>query len=157
MEKSGKKGSMAPVVSRPSQVEEYVPKILHFTFQRPYSDPVPFFSDEPVTLGDFAASGDLDRVRELLEKGVDPNGVDENRITALHMAADRGNLEIVQLLLNSGANVNAQDINEDTPLHNAALCGHREVVSLLLDKGANRDLKNSSGELAGDHLDFSTL
>lgn len=163
MEKSGKKGAMVPVVSRPTE-EEFV--LIQFLFSPPFtpfipsSDPLTslfVFREDPVTLGDFAAAGDVDRVRDLLDKGADPNTIDENRITALHMAADRGNSVIVQMLLNAGANVNAQDINDDTPLHNAALCGHKEVVELLLNKGADRNLQNSSSETAGTHMDLSSF
>jgi ankyrin repeat protein len=114
-------------------------------------------SIEPTTICDFAANGDLERVQILLEKGADPNFVDDNGLTALHMAADRGHIEITRLLLNQGANVNAQDLNGDTPLHNACLCEHKDIIVLLLGKGADKSTKNTSGETPIDAFDFSTL
>lgn len=44
-----------------------------------------------------------------LEKGVEPNLVDYDKRTALHLAASEGCEEIVVLLLEKGADVNSTD------------------------------------------------
>jgi cytohesin len=84
-----------------------------------------------------AYQGDLDKVRDYLEKGTDANTVDAFGATPLHYAARQGHLELVKLLIAKGADVNAKNKNNFTPLHWAAGGGHMDVVALLIEKGAN--------------------
>ena len=92
-----------------------------------------------------AAEGDVKRVRELLEKGADPNARDENGVTPLHLAAYWGRVEIVKLLLEYRADQNAKDKFGVTPLHRAAYMGHVEVVKLFLKHGTNPNVQNKDG------------
>jgi hypothetical protein len=100
---------------------------------------------------DTARTGDTDKIRELLAKGV-PVDVREdfcvhylqNEQTALMYAAGEGHLEIVRLLLKAGANVNAtdkmmsgEDGGEKTALHYAASQVNLAVVEELLNAGAD--------------------
>ena len=129
-----------------------------------------------------AEEEDVDALRDLLEKGVDPNAIDirwlcrddfcqiygENE-TALHISAERGYVEIVKQLIKAGANVNAVyavtagDAGGDfTPLTNAAQGGHAEVVKLLLEAGVDANSKANNfycltalgHALAGGHADI---
>lgn len=87
----------------------------------------------------FAAvrAGDLERVKALLEAGVDVNTKYRYGTTALFPACDRGHTEIVKLLLERGAEVNVQDtFYRATPLTWASSKGHTEIVKMLLEKGA---------------------
>jgi ankyrin repeat protein len=70
----------------------------------------------------------LDVVKELLERGANPNLRNSAGQTPLTFAAGRGFAEIVSLLLSKGGNPNDQDDNGDTPLHRAAFFGQTDVV-----------------------------
>ncbi|KAG9401649.1 Retinoic acid induced 14 [Aphanomyces cochlioides] len=82
---------------------------------------------------DFRASagrGHLDRVRELMTTGCDPNAKDGYGWTALHYAADHGVVEVVDAL--ARVDLDAQDVAGWTPLMCAAAHGHVAVMSRLL-------------------------
>src|SRR5258708_2635266 len=100
---------------------------------------------------DAARTGDADKVRELLAKGV-PVDVREdfcvhyvqNEQTALMYAAGAGHLEVIRLLLTAGASITAVDKNmsrEDdgaqTPLHYAARQTNIAVIEEFLNAGAD--------------------
>ena len=57
-----------------------------------------------------AASGDVDRVQELIDSGMDVNYPDENQMTALHHAAMHARDKVIKALIERGANVNATDL-----------------------------------------------
>jgi hypothetical protein len=87
-----------------------------------------------------ASAGDLAKVKELLDKGVDVNAANHYGGTALAFACDKGHTEVVRLLLERGANANAKDTFYNlTPIGWAAQKGHRDIVRLLLEKGAAAD------------------
>ena len=78
---------------------------------------------------------DAATVRQLLERGADPNIADESDVTPLHLAVE--DLEKTRLLVDKGADVNARSVSGRTPLLIAAgIPGATEVATLLLDKGA---------------------
>jgi ankyrin repeat protein len=98
-----------------------------------------------IDLHSAASAGDVKRVKELLEKGADPNARDENDNTPLHLAASWGHVGIVKLLLGHGANLNAQNKYGRTPLHKAAYWNRVDVVRLLLEHGANPNVQDIDG------------
>ena len=57
-----------------------------------------------------AARGDVDRVQELIDSGMDVNSPDENQMTALHHAAMHARDKVIKALIERGANVNATDL-----------------------------------------------
>jgi ankyrin repeat protein len=107
---------------------------------------------------DAATSGDVSRVRELLERGV-PVDVLDNRDapmgkTALMHAAKNGHLDVVKVLLEASANVSAKDKAVPTfpeithahqPLHYAAMGGNLGVINSLLAASADVNALNTFG------------
>uniref|UniRef100_A0A7S2V7L6 Uncharacterized protein n=1 Tax=Entomoneis paludosa TaxID=265537 RepID=A0A7S2V7L6_9STRA len=105
---------------------------------------------------DAAWAGDLEKVKELLESGVDveTRTEDNQGQTPLHWAIMAGQLEVVQYLVEQkGANVEAQTNYGATPLHWASLYGKLEVVQYLVEHGANVEAKSTDGWTA---LDMAT-
>lgn len=89
--------------------------------------------------------GDLEKVEQLLEKGVTPDARDRYGGSALESAAQAGFTEIVQLLIEKGADVNSRGQLGGTPLIVAATQGRVESVRLLLKAGADVKAKAETG------------
>ena len=90
-----------------------------------------------VSIHTAATLGDAQRMRNLLEKGVDINSRDKNGRTPLHAAASTKHKEVAELLISTGADVNAQDKRNYTPLFYAIFSNDANMVELLLSKGAD--------------------
>ena len=100
-----------------------------------------------------AREGDVEKVRQYLDAGVDPNVVPveeefdffpEEGFAPLHWAALEGHIEVAQLLLARGADVNVVAIGT-TPLHLSVEYGHLEMVELLIEQGADIDAPGNAG------------
>lgn len=78
-----------------------------------------------------ATQGDLDLVRISLATGKDPNSMDYDKRTALHLAASEGHVEVVRYLLDRGASPEVRDRWGGTPLSDAERGAHDSVVALL--------------------------
>jgi hypothetical protein len=89
--------------------------------------------------------GDILTVKELIEKGVDPNAQTKLGKSPLHMAATKEETEITSLLIASGADVNAEDQNGKTPLMEAAFAGRRANAEVLLSAGAKVNAIDENG------------
>jgi len=89
--------------------------------------------------------GNVQKVKEFLEQGIQVNTKGVYEKTPLHFAADQGHMDVVELLLAAGADVNAQDDGGLTPLHYAAPTGRKEVAELLIGKGADVNSKDKQG------------
>jgi len=98
----------------------------------------------------------VERVKELLEKGADPNTQDEKGRTPLYWAASEGHVDVVRLLLERGVDPNTQDEFGDTPLHEAAYKGRVDVVELLLVRGADPNVKDGDGKTPLDSTHSSS-
>lgn len=95
-------------------------------------------------------NGDLALIEALLEKGANPNAVNNAGVTALHTAcrstADNEALsQIVGALLAAGADPNAPDAQGFTPLMVCASRGRLDPMKLLLDAGAKINDRNNTG------------
>lgn len=91
------------------------------------------------SLHDAAREGDLDVISQLLSQGVDVNGRDESRETALIEAALSGQTRIAAMLIEANADTEARNDRGFTALHAAAYSGSVEIATLLLDHGAEVD------------------
>lgn len=77
-------------------------------------------------------------VRQLLERGFDPNSRDPGGQTALHLALRDGSAAVAEALWARGAalDVNALNAHGETPLMMAALRGRIDWATRLLGRGA---------------------
>ncbi|RXN22884.1 ankyrin repeat domain-containing 26-like protein [Labeo rohita] len=78
----------------------------------------------------------------LLEHEADPNLVDINGNTALHLSARIPSLPVALQLLEHSANINAQNKDGNTPLMLAVMENHADMTELLLKEGADVNIKN---------------
>jgi bla regulator protein BlaR1 len=86
-----------------------------------------------------AEKGEIERLRKLLDSGVDVNTVAPGDGTALIGAARGGRLDTIEFLLDRGADPNVVCRGDGSPLIAAAEGGHVAIVSRLLAAGANID------------------
>lgn len=84
-----------------------------------------------------AFAGDIDKVRELLSVGADPNARSGATGTALADAAAGGHRDVVRLLLAADADPNLASDSGYTPLSAAASIGAEAIIADLLAAGAN--------------------
>lgn len=91
--------------------------------------------------------GDIDKVKDLLDKGVSPNQTNECD-PILTFASASGEVEIVKLLLDRGADINIRDLEGVTPLIFAAAMGSLECVKILIQRGADINAQDEKGYTA---------
>ena len=84
-------------------------------------------------------------VHLLLNHNASPNKVDDNRRSAVHVAATGGNDEAVQALISSGASINKRDESVQTPLHAAARAGSVAALRTLLNALASTTCTDDDG------------
>ena len=100
--------------------------------------PTPAAQADIDALGQAAAAGDLKKIQDLIDAGVDINGTNTaDGGTALEQAAASGNKAAVELLLKNHANVNQADLQKRTPIFMAAQNGHPEIITLLRKHGGD--------------------
>ena len=103
-----------------------------------------------------AAQGDLPRIAQLLESGVNVDTPDATGRTALHLGSAEGHLEIVQYLIKHGSAINAKDRGGRDAVQEAARNGQKEIIQILLHAGAEWTPKVIS-ELEESVLTFAFL
>lgn len=109
---------------------------------------------------DAAFNGDIDKIDGLLrDKKVHIDSVDDDQVTALHIAAAMGNNKLVVRLLDYGANIHAVNHLGMTAYHYAAREGKLAVLDTLMQRGASKNQTTALGvtaltlACAGGHAD----
>jgi ankyrin repeat protein len=82
----------------------------------------------------------------LIERGANPNLVDQSGTPMLMDAVYLGRADLVEALLLHGANPNLVNVDGDTALMWAANHGDADLVDTLLKHGANVNQQNRSGQ-----------
>jgi ankyrin repeat protein len=93
-----------------------------------------------------AYSGNVKKVKLLIDEGEIVNAVTNNRETPLHFAAFKENVDTAELLIEKGASVNALTTNNETPLHCAAQRDNSKTAELLIEKGASVNALTTNNE-----------
>lgn len=99
--------------------------------------------------------GDVEIVRDLLSRGINPNALDTNGQTGLMLAAHAGHLATVQLLIAHGANLNVTAKFGLSAVMLAVIAGHKEIARTLARAGADLTLRGTgapgfAGKTAAD-------
>ena len=116
-------------------------KITHFLKSH-----VRFSDDGWTPLHSASETGDLEKVKRLLEKGAGINTVDIDGWTPLNLAIMAKHWEVVKLLLEKGVYIQDKEGNEEvTALELAVGGGHLEIAKLLLEKGADVNAGDING------------
>ncbi len=123
--------------------DDVVALLLKAARQRAVDEPV-----DPARFLSAAALGDDLAVRDLLDRGADPDVRDSFGRTALHRAAFYGHRTTCALLLEAGTGLDRKDRWGRTPMHWAAAAAHMEIVDLLLDAGASADVPDAMDRTA---------
>ena len=89
----------------------------------------------------------LHTVEYLLDKGSDPNLVNDEGFTSVHLACQHADEDILYLLTARGALVNEKDKNVKTPVMIAAQNGKDGCIGILAAAGANLDQRDRLGNV----------
>ncbi|XP_066292945.1 putative ankyrin repeat protein RF_0381 [Branchiostoma lanceolatum] len=96
-----------------------------------------------------ASNGDCNKIRSLLDEGMDVGAKDGDGFTALHHATKAGHCPAMELLLDQGADIDVDGRHGREPgktgltaLHLAAMNSDCAAIALLLDRGANLEPRN---------------
>ena len=93
-----------------------------------------------------AYRGHTETVRYLVGlKEVEVDHTDDDRCTALHLAADKNHADVVQVLIDAGADIEARDNTGYSPLHFACRSGSLDTVKLLVRAGAGVCVTGNDG------------
>lgn len=106
------------------------------------------FVEDCIEFIDAAETGDIAKLREMLDGGFSPDTQGPQGWTALRKAAVKNNIDIAFELLKRGADVDAVNFTGKTALMMACAYGNFGIVSLLLFYGADPDLINCGGRTA---------
>ncbi|XP_069484049.1 ankyrin repeat domain-containing protein 26 isoform X2 [Ambystoma mexicanum] len=94
-----------------------------------------------------AYTGDLAKLRQLCKKS-DPNQLDKEQRTPLHLACANGHPELVTYLVENQSKVNLCDNDSRSPLMKAVQCQQERCATILLEHNADTNLEDINGNTA---------
>ena len=101
----------------------------------------------------FSGASANPRIAEmLLDRGANPNDMDNYQRSALVYAADQGNLETAKVLVERGARVNTVGMEGNTALTMACRRSNYDIARLLLEHDADPFIKDGDGKSAYDAI-----
>ncbi len=92
---------------------------------------------------------DVSKVKELLDKGCDPNITGLHGVTCMELSMDNNNFKIFKLLVEAGADINQQVLSHGfkmSPLNYLCLTGRQKFAELLI----SLKVDINSSDLAND-------
>ena len=89
--------------------------------------------------------GKIEKVKRMVEEGVDVNSGDEYGRTPLHLASEENHNIDMGVLIDLGADINAQDHQGRTPLMYAAAKGKEGAAVFLVSRQANVNIEDVDG------------
>ena len=92
-----------------------------------------------------ACAGDLARVKNFIEEGIDVDTRDKLGWTPFYWAVANGQIDVAEFLIGKGANINAETDSVRTPLHQASQVGEVKMVEWLISQGAILEAKAKDG------------
>ena len=83
----------------------------------------------------------------ILQAGANPNAINKDNLSVLHLAAQNGHLEIVERIIAEGqVDLNIVDNDKaQAPIHSAVHNKRYNIVEVLADAGVNLNIKNKEG------------
>ena len=125
-----------------------------------------FFRPNKPVIHQAVKDGDMKKVIQLLQSGIDVNVKDDAGVvghyphlygrTPLHVAAVYGKTQIARLLLEYGANPNKFDDDSESPLTLAAWKGNLSLVKILVAAGARINYLNPEDRFSGSNTALYT-
>ncbi|WP_243018415.1 MULTISPECIES: ankyrin repeat domain-containing protein [Candidatus Cardinium] len=116
------------------------------TFAVPYTISDPKVLDKETLENIKQAHFDLDLIKCLINKGVDPNAKDSQGFTLLRYAIIDKNKPLVDFLIKKGADVNGFDNPaKESPLAEAIEAGDKDIFELLVNNKADINRKDEIG------------
>ena len=107
---------------------------------------------QPLLLHEAAQVGDMRALRKLVNHpATDANSVDDDGLTAMHIARNRDAAE--ELFDTSAKLLNARAFDGRTPLHTAVSDRRLDVVKFLLSKHADKAKKDEDGKTALEYAE----
>lgn len=95
-----------------------------------------------------AQEGHVDVIKLLVERGANPDLLDDSGHTPLYKAASEGHADIVEYLLTCKVDIEGrleEEFNHTTPLMIACVCNKIYIVEILIKNGANIEAKDRDG------------
>ena len=99
------------------------------------------------SVAEAAASGNIEKIRELIKAGADVNEKNSHSFSALMIAARTGNIDMMKVLIDAKADVNESD-DGFTALMAAIAYGRIDAVKYLIEAKADVNAKTSDGDTA---------
>lgn len=92
--------------------------------------------------------GDIKKIREFLNSGININSKDFGNRTPLMYAAEDGAIEVISYLLKNGANINDIDIRGESALIIALKNHNINAAKFLIESGADLSIVNEDDKNA---------